>query len=163
MGRSKKEYITSSRANYDRFIKANNIKESELPFSKYTKNIEVCNWMFIEFALATGRRTTLPYGFGDIAVSKKKLKTYKIHGDKKYMNLRIDWAKTKKEGKRIYHTNEHSDGFNYKWYWFNVKAKMYLSDLYVFKPCRYASRAITKYVRNTTKNYRENYLEWNQK
>lgn len=163
MSRVKKEYRTDSKENYFRFIKQNNLTETELSFDKYQKNISICNWMFIEYALSTGRRVTLPYGFGDLAVNKKMLKRFKEHDGKRYVNLRIDWAKTKKLGKRIYHTNEHSDGFNYKWLWFVNRAKISVSDLYVFRPCRYASRTLGKYIKKPNSHYKEMYLEWLKK
>jgi len=160
MSRTKKEYRTYSRENYDRFLKENNISEKELPYSKYCKNLEVCNWMFVEYALRTGQKVQLPHGFGTLAVNKKKLKMYKEHNGKKYINLRIDWKKTRELGKKVYHTNEHSDGFNFRWMWFSEDAKLFLSDLYVFKPGRYVSRAINKYVRKVNAQYKELYLEW---
>lgn len=161
--RVKKEYRTSSRENYDRFMKENNLTEKDLSYPKYRKNIEICNWMFIEYGLATGKRITFPFGFGDIAVNRRMLKRYKEYLGKKYVNLRIDWFKTKKEGKKIYHTNEHTDGYNFKWQWFSERAKMHLAELYVFKPCRYASRAINKYIRKPNSEYKDMYMEWNKR
>ncbi|MEO7520351.1 MAG: hypothetical protein ABIW79_00915 [Gemmatimonas sp.] len=158
--RTKREYRSDSRENYNRFIKENNLTEKELSYSKYTKNINICNWMFIEYALETGIKVFLPYGFGPLAVNKKKLKRYKEFEGKKYINLRIDWAKTKKLGKKIYHTNEHTEGYNYKWLWFPKETKLYLADCYVFNPCRYASRAINKYLTKPNSPYKDMYLEW---
>jgi len=165
MSRVKKQYTSNDKQNYNRFILANNIDPEKLPYPKYKKIIEVNNWMFIEYALETGNKIRLPHGFGDLAVNKKMLKRYKtIPGsDKKYVNLRIDWQKTKIEGKRIFHTNEHTDGFNYKWYWNNKTAKIYMSGLYIFRPCRYASRAIAKYIKKPNSDYSQMYLEWTKK
>jgi hypothetical protein len=160
MSRKKKEYRTYSRSNYDRFIAENKISEKDLPYSKYCKNLEVCNWMYIEYALRTGTKVFLPHGFGPIAVNKKMLKRYKEYKGKKYINLRIDWNKTRIHNKTIFHTNEHSDGYNFRWIWFSPEAKIHLSDLYVFKPGRYASRAITKYVKKPDNQYKEMYLNW---
>lgn len=159
MSRKKKEYRTYSRENYDRFIKENNILESELSYPKYCKNLEVCNWMFMEYILRTGEKINLPFGFGPLTINKKKLKKYKEHDGKKYVNLRPDWQKTKQNGKMIYHTNEHSDGYNFRWLWFPAEARIHLSNLYIFKPGRYASRAINKYIKKSNQ-YQELYLEW---
>src|SRR5690606_28154683 len=142
------------------------ITEQELSYSKYVKNLEVCNWMFVEYALRTGYKVSLPYGFGAIAVNKKMLKRYKQYKDRKtgelikVVNLRIDWKKTKELGKKIYHTNEHTDGYNFRWIWFSNESKIHLADLYIFKPGRYASRAISKYVKKPNNQYKEQYLEW---
>lgn len=159
MSRRKREYRTDSRENYDRFLSENKLTEKELPFQKWKKNLHVCNWMFMEYALRTGLQVPLPFGWGSIAVNKKKLKTYKEYDGKQYINLRVDWAKTRKVGKRIFHTNEHSDGFNFKWYWSYKDASIHLAELYKFKPARYASRAIAKYVKKAP-HYKEQYLEW---
>ena len=160
MSQRKIQYRTYSRENYDNFLKENRILESELSFQKWKKNLEVCNWMWIEYALRTGMKVYLPFGFGPIAVNKKMLKRFKTHKGKKYVNLRVDWKKTKEQGKYIYHTNEHTDGFNYRWLWASTEAKFYLSDLYVFKAGRYASRAIAKYINKPKEDYKSLYLEW---
>lgn len=165
MSRTKREYRTSSKENYNRFLKENNLTEKDLSYPKYTKNIEICNWMWIEYALRTGQKVYLPHGFGPIVVNKKKLKTYKTFKDKegnlkKVVNLRTDWFLTRKLKKKVYHTNEHSDGYNFRWAWFPSEGKFHLSDLYVFKPGRYTSRAINKYVRHPSGQYKDLYLEW---
>lgn len=163
MSKTKREYRTYSKENYNRFIKENNITEDVLSYAKYCKNLEVCNWMFIEYALRTGEKISFPHGFGPVAVNKKMLKRYVEHDGKKYINLRVDWQKTKKLNKRVFHTNEHSDGFNYKWTWFPKESKFFQSELYVFKPCRYASRAIARYVKKPNSHFKEMYYEWTKR
>jgi hypothetical protein len=158
--RVKREYSTYSKANYERFIAENKLTKEEIPFDKYVKNLKVCNWLFIEYAIRTGKKAQLPFGFGNIAVNKKKLKRYKEFNGKTYINLQIDWAKTKQYGKRIYHTNEHTDGYNYKWMWFPKEAKLHLSHLYVFKATRNASRVLSKYLKRPNSIYKDLYLEW---
>lgn len=160
MSRVKREYRTTSRENYDRFMKDNNISEDKLSYSKYEKVIDTNNWMFMEYILETGDKIRLPHGFGDLSINKKMLKKFKEHEGKRYINLRIDWAKTKKEGKKIYHTNEHSDGFNYRWIWFTTSALIHLNKLYVFRPCRYASRRIAQYIKKTGSQYKQLYNEY---
>ena len=160
MSQKKKQYRTYSRENYDTFLKEHRMLESQLSFPKWKKNLEICNWMWIEYALRTGMKVVLPFGFGPVAVNKKMLKRFKEYKGNKFINLRIDWKRTKQHGKHIYHTNEHSDGFNYKWLWSSKEAKFYLSDLYVFKPGRYASRAIAKYINKPGADYKGLYLEW---
>lgn len=158
--RVKKEYRTVDREQYDRFLKENKLTEKDLSFEKFVKNIQICNWMFIEYILRTGKRVFLPYGFGPLTINKKMLNRYKVHEGVKYINLRVDWKKTRELGKRIYHTNEHTDGYNYKWMWEPKNARFHLSDISVFKPCRYASRALTKYLKKPNSIYKDLYLEW---
>lgn len=163
MSRRKVQYRTYSKNNYKRFLAENNLTKDILSYEKYCKNLEVCNWMFVEYALRTGERVKLPHGFGFIAVNKKMLKRYKDYKNpegKNYINLRVDFNKTKQYGKVIYHTNEHSDGYNFKWVWSPKEAKFFLSDLYIFKPGRYASRAIAKYIKKPNSEYKEMYMNW---
>lgn len=163
MSRRKLEYRTYSKENYLRFIAENKVSEQELPYKKYCKNLEVCNWMYIEYALRTGSKVYLPFGFGSIAVNKKKLKLYKEYKGKKYVNLRVDWFKTKQLKKKVYHTNEHSDGYNFRWMWFPNDSRLHLTDLYVFKPGRYPGRTINTYIRNPNFQYKDLYLEHSNK
>ncbi len=160
MSRRKREYSTYSKENYLRFLRENKISQTELSFDKYKKNLDVCNWMYVEYALSTGQKVQLPYGFGTLAINKKMLKRFKTHKGKEYINLRPDWQKTKQNGKMVYHTNEHTDGYNFRWIWFSEDAKLHLNDLYVFRPGRYASRAITKYINKPNSPYKEMYMEW---
>lgn len=59
----------------------------------------------------------------------------------------------------MYHTNEHTDGFNFKWKWFPKTTRIFLGKVYTFKPSRYTSRAITRYI-NKSPKYQQMYLEW---
>jgi hypothetical protein len=164
MSRRKIQYRTYSRDNYNRFLAENKLTKEDISFEKYRKNLEVCNWMYVEYALRTGEKVKLPHGFGFIAVNKKMLSHYKNflnkNTGKKFINLRIDYNETRKHGKVIYHTNEHSDGYNFKWVWFPKEAKFFLHELYVFNPGRYASRAIAKYVKKPNSEYKELYMNW---
>lgn len=69
--RVKKEYTTSSKENYERFLKEHKVSKSQLSFDKYEKIIKICNWMYVEYMLETGNKVKLPGGFGEIAVSKR--------------------------------------------------------------------------------------------
>lgn len=158
--RVKREYSTHSKANYERFLKEHKLTEQDISFEKFVKNLKVCNWMFIEYALRTGQKVQLPFGFGCLAINKRKPKRYVEFNGKRYLNLRVDWAKTKQVGKKVYHTNDHTDGYSYKWMWFPKDAKFHLSELYVFKATRLASRAINKYIRKPNSIYKDLYLEW---
>jgi len=53
----------------------------------------------------------MPYGLGYVQVVKYKPKTYT---DK---SLSVDYKESKKYNKKIYHLNEHSNGYKYRLYW----------------------------------------------
>lgn len=53
----------------------------------------------------------MPYGLGYVCIVKYKPKSYNAE------SLSVDYKSSKEEGKRIYHLNEHSDGYKYRLYW----------------------------------------------
>lgn len=56
----------------------------------------------------------MPCGLGYVCVAKYKPKSYT---DK---SLSVDYKNSNKYGKRIYHLNEHSDGYKYRLYWSKI-------------------------------------------
>ena len=56
----------------------------------------------------------MPYGLGMIQVGKYRPKNY----DSK--SLSVDYKASKEYGKRIYHLNEHSDGYKFRLYWSKI-------------------------------------------
>ena len=53
----------------------------------------------------------MPLGLGYICVVKYKPKSYSSY------SLSQDYKSSKEESKRIYHLNEHSNGYKYRFYW----------------------------------------------
>lgn len=53
----------------------------------------------------------LPFGLGSICIVKYRPKTMTPK------SLSVDYKSTKELGKKIYHLNEHSDGYKFRLYW----------------------------------------------
>lgn len=139
-----REYRTSSKQNYNRFKSEN--PDIKISYKDYVKVLSTCNKMFITKALETGDPIKLPYGFGKIAPTKYKRKTFKEIDGKKIVNLSVDWKKSREEGFKVYNMNFHSDGYAFKWKWFINTARIYLHDVWVMKPTRWMSRELAKYI-----------------
>ena len=158
------EYRSASKETYKRFCEA--YPEIKLTYAEWQKVIYTFNELFREYMLESGAKLKMPNGFGPFAVSKKKLKTFKNFKDPEgnpYVNLPIDWAKTKKAGKRIYHTNAHTDGFKFSWYWFNKEARFYMSEIWNFVATRKTSRIIAAYVKKPNSIHAQTYKVWKRK
>ena len=86
-----------------------------------------------------------PYNLGILKIRKNKVNV----SNKKYM--RIDFNATKKEGKTIYHLNEHSDGYYYRFKW----KKGYVSNIfsYVFTPVRSRKRELAQTIKSGFTEY----------
>jgi hypothetical protein len=116
------------------------------------------NEMFREHILETGENIKLPYGFGEISINKKLRRKQKGINNE-FINLPIDWQKTKAKGKIIYNFNHDTEGFFFGWHWFKKTARFKHTDLWYFKPARTTSRLLAHYL-NIDKKYQNIYREW---
>lgn len=159
MPRVKVEYRTSSRSVYDTFcIKNPDIK---LTFEQWSLIIYTYNHLFRDYILETGDRVKLPWGLGSFTVSKKKSKKFKVYEGKEWVNLPVDWQKSRKEGKYIYNFNSHTDGYRFRWLWGNRDARFAHADIWSFKPSRTASRKIAEYLHKP--GQAEFYKQWERR
>lgn len=150
--RIKKEWRMTSRENYVLFCEE--YPEISLSFVEWQNIIYHFNEGFRDYILETGNSAKLPYGFGDFCVAKKKRKkmyTDKVTGEK-YINLPIDWKKTKEAGEYVYHFNSSTEGYTFKIYWFRSSARFKYSECWSFKPLRITSRLITHHLRIDANN-----------
>lgn len=71
---------------------------------------EMCS-IILEYVFERSEGFKMPFGLGFIQIGKYKPKSYT---DK---SLSVDYKSSKEYGKRIYHLNEHSDGYKFRLYW----------------------------------------------
>lgn len=161
MSRTKIGYRTNSRQSYNNFCK--NHPDIKITFSQFKDVISTCNQMITDYVLETGEKFKLPFGFGELSVDKWKPKKYVEYNGKQYINLPVDWVKTKKVGTLVYNLNAHTDGFRFKWYWFKSTARFEGSRCFVFKPCRKISRKLSSNLKKPNSIYQHIYKEWNPK
>lgn len=152
------EWRSASKENYGRFCKKH--PAITLSFDEWRNIIYSYNEAFKEYILETGEKVKMPFGFGEFSINKKKRKKVNIvEGGKQYINLPVDWKKTKEKGKIIYNFNYHTEGFFFGWYWFKKSARFKHSDLWYFKPARTTSRLLSHYL-TTNEKYQHIYSEW---
>lgn len=85
----------------------------------------------------------VPHGLGSIYVYKNKTKVY-TNKKGNLVKLRpIDWIETKKQGKRVYYENRHSDEYVYKIKWDKSHKHFKNKSFYLFEPSRGFKRYIT--------------------
>lgn len=103
--------------------------------------------LMIEYLVKDARIFYLPHMVGVLSIEKKKIKVPK---DGK-ANLRIDWEQTKKLGKRIYHLNSHTNGYNYRFLWRRrgVDARVKNITKYSFIPTRTHKRALAAFLKDS--------------
>lgn len=156
--RTKVDWRSSSKDNYNNFCKKH--PSIKLTYDEWRNVLYTYNESFKEYILETGEKVKLPFGFGEFSINKKKRRKLKNDVDgKEFVNLPIDWQKTKEKGKIIYNFNYHTEGYFFGWMWFKNTARFKNSDLWYFKPSRLTSRLLSHYLKTNDK-YQYIYNEW---
>jgi nucleoid DNA-binding protein len=155
--RVKIEWRSSSRENYNAFCKK--YPDIKVSFDEWKNIVYTFNESFKNYILETGERAKLPFGFGEFSINKKKRRKIKGVDGKEFVNLPIDWQRTKQRGKVIYNFNYHTEGYFFGWVWFKETARLKHTDLWYFKPTRTTSRILSHYIKTDNK-YQHIYREW---
>jgi hypothetical protein len=155
--RVKVDWRSSSRDNYNNFCKNN--PSIKISFDEWKNIVYSFNESFKNYILETGERAKLPSGFGEFSINKKKRRKIKGTDGKEFINLPVDWKKTKEKGKIIYNFNYHTEGYFFGWTWFKETARLKNSDLWYFKPSRITSRLLSHYLKTDDK-YQHIYREY---
>lgn len=153
------EYRTASVDTYSRFCLT--YPELGLSYKQWSKILYDYSYTVRDYMLDSGDKTKLPFGIGYFAIAKKRPKKHKTDPNGKvWINLAIDWKKTKEEGKYMYLFNNHTDGYRYKWKWFYKTARFLMAGIWNFKPYRDNSRKLAEYIKKPNSKYSEIYKEW---
>lgn len=155
--RTKIDWRSSSKENYNNFCKKN--PTIQVTFNDWKNIIYSFNEYFKNYILETGEKARLPFGFGEFSINKKKRKKMKDKDGKEFVNLPVDWKRSKEKGKRIYNFNYHTEGYFFGWLWFKESARIKNIDLWYFKPSRTTSRLLSHYI-NTDEKYQHLYNQW---
>lgn len=150
------EFRTASRENYNDFCKKHS--SIHLTFDEWRNILYSFNDSFRNYILETGEKAKLPYGLGEFTINKKKRRKMKGPNDE-FINLAVDWKKTKEKGKIIYNFNYHTEGYFFGWVWFKESTRFKHSDLWYFKPTRVTSRLLAHYIQTNDK-YQHIYHTW---
>lgn len=154
--RVKIDWRSASRENYKSFCKKH--PSIKLSFDEWKNIVYAFNEEFKDYILETGEKAKLPFGFGEFSINKKKRRKKKGLNDE-FVNLPVDWKKTREKGKIIYNFNYHTEGYFFGWMWFKETARLRNTELWYFKPCRSTSRLLSHYI-NTNEKYQHLYREW---
>jgi nucleoid DNA-binding protein len=154
--RVKIDWRSASRENYKNFCKKH--PSIKITFDEWRNIIYSFNDSFKNYILETGEKAKLPFGFGEFSINKKKRR--KLKGlNNEFVNLPVDWQKTKQKGKIIYNFNYHTEGYFFGWMWFKETARLKNTELWYFKPTRTTSRLLSNYIKTDDK-YQCIYREW---
>lgn len=116
------------------------------------KNI-LCDYYkgMIDYLFETSLPYKLPYNLGEFQIIKKR--TYASSQNGRFTS--IDWSKTNKVGKTVYHLNDHSNGYKYLFTWNKRQCRSKAIRKYRFIPTRANKRKLAYYIKNKIKDYFE--------
>jgi hypothetical protein len=98
----------------------------------------------------------IPYGLGNIYVTKKKNRVMEFPSGKIFKKRSVNWKETKQKGSLVFHENVHTDEYIYKIKWDTSYHHYRNKTLYKFKP----SRGFQRYIAfMKEKNPQLDYLE----
>lgn len=89
----------------------------------------------------------LPCRLGQLSIIKHQPKNYNSK------SLRVDFQATKLYGKTIYHLNEHSNGYKYRFLWSKKDILLPHKAHYQFIACRGLKRKLAEYIKNKVHDY----------
>ncbi len=84
---------------------------NDVSYVDYKRILDTFNKIVKDEILERSKAFKMPYGLGTICIVKYKPKSYSPN------SLSVDYKSSKEEGKRIYHLNEHSNGYKYRLFW----------------------------------------------
>jgi hypothetical protein len=118
--------------------------KSEISYSDFTSIIKETNKKIAESILEDEDGFKLPENLGYLCIIKYKTK-----------KKAINWADTKKYGKKIYFLNLHSFGYRYHIKWFKTGISRFaFNEVFKFAPLRIMRTDVSKKIR-AGKNYNE--------
>lgn len=150
--------------------------ENIVDYSLYAKVIKEINEAISNAIIYDGFNFKLPIRLGYISIVKKK---YKIKLDEDgipIINWRaIDYKATKElwqelypgktieeikkipNVKRVYHRNQHSNGYFFRWNYDKFTSNVPNKSAYFFRPTRTNTRALSSYIKSD--DFKNNYFE----
>lgn len=99
--------------------------------------------------IENGKEIKLPCRLGTLSIVKHKPKEYSGR------SLRIDYAESKKYNKVIYHLNDHTGGYKYRFYWNKHNMLTKNKTMYQLIMTRDNKRYLAQILKNRVRDYIE--------
>lgn len=98
-----------------------------VPYDTYKRILSEMCTIILEHVFERSDGFKMPFGLGFIQIGKYKPKSY---SDK---SLSVDYKSSNEYGKRVYHLNEHSNGYKFRLYWSKIPKTF--PDRYKYQLC----------------------------
>jgi hypothetical protein len=122
----------------------------DVGYKKYRSICENFNKLIIDEILLKAKEFKMPHRLGSLRILKKEM-NYSAGKNK----LKINWQETNKHKKVVYHLNDHTDGFNYRWFWSKKNAIVKNKTIYSFQATRTNKRRLASLLKGKKVDYYE--------
>lgn len=116
----------------------------EVDYGLYKRILDEMCIVILEHVLNASEGFKMPYGLGFIQIGKYRPKNLDSE------SLSVDYKTSNELGKRIYHLNEHSDGYKYRLYWSRIPRTFPDRYKYQLKLVRQNKRKLAQLIFNKT-------------
>lgn len=99
--------------------------------------------------IENGKEVKLPCRLGTVRIVKHKPKQYNNK------SLRVDYKASRDHGKLLFHLNEHTDGFKYRYYWNKQNMIITNKTKYQLTMTRANKRRLAVILKNRERDYIE--------
>lgn len=114
----------------------------ELPYSLYISILHAMCSFIRQSILERSEGFKMPFGLGFVVVCKYKPKSMTIK------SLSVDYNASKQYGKHIYHLNEHSNGYKFRFYWSKIPKTFQERYMYQLGLVRQNKRRLAQLIFN---------------
>ena len=122
-------------------------KVYQIDYTTYRKIITDYFLFIRDEVLEKSREFKMPCRLGKVFIFKRKPKSWSKE------SLCVDFKTTKEIGKVVYHTNEHSDGYKYRFYWKKSDVPLPFKSRYQLIATRHNKRRLAQIVKNREVDY----------
>lgn len=123
----------------------------EVSFKEYSEIVSAYYKRMMDHVLLESGTIYLPFNMGFVQVIKTR-------PDLEYIDHKqLDWKTTTEVGKRVYHLNEHSGGWRYRFLWGKKDIKLKNAKTYKLQMTRDNKRRLAKLIKSGEYDYYEKY------
>lgn len=124
------------------------MSDYDVGYKKYRQIIKDFFELLMDKIISGAVEYKLPAGLGWVFVCKMRPRVTKAG-----KHLNIDFSATNSIGKKIFHLNEHSDGWQYRFVWRKRKSRMKNIAYYEMVHSRWAKRELAKQIKENKRDY----------
>ena len=114
----------------------------DVSYVRYKSILDKFNKVVRDEILERSKAFKMPYGLGTICIVKYRPKSYS------QKSLSVDYKSSKEEGKKIYHLNEHSNGYKYRLFWSKIPKTFPSRYIYQLQLVRENKRHLAQLIFN---------------